>query len=71
MVARAPAVHADEFDVRVFDAQGAPVIAGDIQHRPNDRQALIQDLKRRARAAGVPYALFVDLASAQVFDLSG
>jgi hypothetical protein len=70
MVARAPAVNTDDFRLQIFDAQGAPMIAGEIWSRPSDRQSFIDDLKDRARAARFPYALFVDLASAQIFDLA-
>ncbi|WP_437937946.1 hypothetical protein [Sorangium sp. So ce341] len=70
MVATAPRAQVDEFSVRVFDAQGAPIIAGEIKSRPQDRRREIQELRELARAAGFHYALFVDLKSAQLFDLS-
>ncbi|WP_433932526.1 hypothetical protein AB3662_48305 [Sorangium cellulosum] len=70
MVATAPRVQVDDFSVRVLDAQGAPVIAGEIKSRPQDRRREILQLQDLARAARFPYALFVDLKSAQLFDLS-
>jgi hypothetical protein len=70
MVAMAPMVQADDLSVRVFDAQGAPVIAGEVKSRPQNRREDIQALQALARSAGFSYGLFVDLKSAQIFDVS-
>lgn len=70
MVALSPTVRATDFDLCVSNAQGVPVIVGEIQYRAKDRQREAQKLQERARDAGVPYALFVDLSSAEIFDVA-
>lgn len=70
MTATAPKLQTDRFDIRVLDAQGAPVLAVTVKSRPGKGQDVVRELRQDALAAGFPYALLVDLEAARLFDLS-